>query len=328
MIRVVLVTALVALAGACTGGTTEPAPRESRAAPSESSSVTTYPPEPVAFDERPLWSGPVTARPGEIGATFAGDALVQVGLADGESYRRTLSVVDAATGKVRWSLRREAVIDCDGARLGFLAYDVLVLDADGDWSVLVQYEKDVTLPSGAPGREEGLAALSGADGKVRWRFPVLTDRRIDSGPATGEPWSSLTTFRANERFAVASVTSYGPRNERTGDTWVGFDLTSRTKLWEVPWAAQDGQFDLVGDVVVGEGTPPGKPVPDLGEAGVEIVAGGRRDDRRAAVGHGEVPGELRYPRHRRDRRPDRHRRPRGARADAGRSGDRRTCLGP
>ncbi|OLF13806.1 hypothetical protein BLA60_01010 [Actinophytocola xinjiangensis] len=277
-----LVVGLLVLAGACsrpgvpstlessTSPATSPAPAPTASTTSTTSTVTP-PPAPAVLDERPLWSGAVTSRPGELGATFVGDALVQVGLEGGEDYRRTLSVVDAATGKVRWSLREEAALGGDGARLGFVTYHTTVLDADGDWSVVVQYEKAVTMPSGKPGREEGLAALSGADGSVRWRFPVLTDRRL--GPATGEPWSNLTSFRANERYAVALVTRNGARNERTADTWIGFDLASRQKLWEVPWAAADGRFDLAGDMVVGDVTPVGKPVPELTGAGVKIVAG-------------------------------------------------------
>jgi hypothetical protein len=114
------------------------------------------------------------------GARIHGDAVV---LQAGERDDHRLAVVDAGTGRPRWSRKNFAELrGGNGATLFDPAPGgaPLVAGAPEDFVVLVHYYRDdCDQPTGCPldgdgepREEQGIAALSGKDGTVRWMTPL------------------------------------------------------------------------------------------------------------------------------------------------------------
>ncbi|WP_165968952.1 PQQ-binding-like beta-propeller repeat protein [Actinomadura sp. KC06] len=171
---------------------------------------------PPRIDAAPLWTAgageaPVpppakdTGLESLISIDLAGDAVVYTGRDRADDDLDRLVVADAATGKVRWSVREGASLG-GGAKAGFVSVPHIV---DGEGLVLVRYED---------GDAEGVAALSLKDGRTRWT------KRVTSGNA-------FLTLKAADRSAFAvEVTSYdGPEDGR--DETVVFATGTRHELW-------------------------------------------------------------------------------------------------
>ena len=189
-------------------------------------------PGPVSFSDRPLWEGARLGLQGEKGVEVRG-AFVTVGDAKGR-----LAVVDAETGLPHWTLRPGAALPGgggavygvdrsdvkEGGALGFAGRPVLAGTGD-DWSVLVPYRV------GEPRDdrwEQGVAALSGKDGRVRWKRPLVRPTEPAAGP--GRRGVELRVMAADER-AVLAVAQPG-----LGDDVVTFalDAADGRERWRVP----------------------------------------------------------------------------------------------
>ncbi|MDN3358624.1 PQQ-binding-like beta-propeller repeat protein [Actinomadura sp. DC4] len=171
-VRALLSVAVLAWsAAACTGGS-EPAGTASPARTSAGPSTS-----PLRFGATPLWSERTKGVP-RYADHFAlhGDSVVVVsGPRRSESDR--LSVLDAATGEVRWSIRIwRPLRGGHGDRWNGLdpsGTTPPVVDRGGDWGVLVE-----TSQNHASTQEPyGLALLSGEDGRVLWRRTVVAEKK-------------------------------------------------------------------------------------------------------------------------------------------------------
>jgi outer membrane protein assembly factor BamB len=192
------VAVLVWSAAACTGGS-EPAKPRASAPPGEVVDKAEEPPLP--FGARPLWTDQTKGVP-RYADRFAlhGDSVIVVsGPKGGEADR--LSVMGAATGRVQWSvgiwkpLRGGHGDYWDG--LG--AYDPVpqVVDRGGDWGVLVRTTQNHYSAQPA----HGMALLSGEDGSVLWRQPLVAEKK--SPGRDGDVYPDL--LLSDGRLAVMSL---------------------------------------------------------------------------------------------------------------------------
>nr|BFE28967.1 hypothetical protein GCM10010200_012180 [Actinomadura rugatobispora] len=205
-------------------------------------------PGPVSFSERPLWEGVRLGLNKRTGVELRGGDAV-VGDAEGR-----LAVVDAATGLPRWTLERGATLKGGGgavyqaARTGSTAGGALggtgrpVLAGTGDdWTVLVPYYVGDTFE--AP-REQGVAALSGRDGSVRWKRPIVRPGE-DDGDALERLGGEIRPMAAGDRAVLAVArTASGD-----GLVTVALDAAGKRELWRRPgvWGLR-----FAGDVVLAE----------------------------------------------------------------------------
>ncbi|MGH3240682.1 MAG: PQQ-binding-like beta-propeller repeat protein, partial [Spirillospora sp.] len=240
------------------------------------------------IDAAPLWTAgagetPVpppakdTGLESMISIDLGGDALVYTGRDRKDDDLDRLVVADAATGKVRWSIRERASLG-GGARAGFVAVPHIV-EVGGEKLLLVRYEQ-------AAGDAEGIAALSLKDGRTRWTKQVVN----------GNGFLSLEA--ADSATIAVEVTNYdAPRDEQ--DETVVYATGTRRELWRKrgvsPVGAGDGivltaKFDRKGSGpreprdLIAYGASDGKqrwrlgaryPEPELlhGEGGKTIVVG-------------------------------------------------------
>lgn len=156
------IVVLVCSAGACTGSAK---PVRPRATPGDV--LRTDERAPLPFGAKPLWTERAKGVP-RYADSFAlrGERVVVVsGPKGGEADR--LSVLDAASGRVRWSTRIWTPLRGGGGdEWNGPAPDddaPQVVDRDGDWGVLVHTTRK------GDARAYGLALLSGEDGHVLWR---------------------------------------------------------------------------------------------------------------------------------------------------------------
>lgn len=146
------------------------------------STATSPPAKPIhlEIDPEPLWRSGEGDLPEHVqrfgDAQFFGDSLLIQGKLGGSQ----LAVVDAATGKPRWTA--ETAGHGAGQRLELfppLAGPAPVVDSGESWTVLVGYNA-----GRATEFESGVAAVEGQSGRVRWRTPLnklpqwSTDREV------------------------------------------------------------------------------------------------------------------------------------------------------
>ncbi|GAA1115153.1 hypothetical protein GCM10009605_55610 [Nocardiopsis composta] len=191
-----------------------------------------------------------------IAAGFRGDSAVVMGTFGNERLR--LAVVDADSGEPRWVRDTGTLLDADAALSHAdlvvppssreVAAPVLTGSGD-DWSVIVPY-----FVSGQEGdtdpEEQGVAALSGSDGSVRWKRETTGPPRVLDG--------------AEETVLVGVRAPGEGSEERTGEgkvTSLALDAADGGKaLWkhEGIWVHR-----LAGDTALGEFAPedwiPGDP---------------------------------------------------------------------
>lgn len=171
----------------------------------------------IRIEPTPLWTGGQGALPSRLtDVTVVGESLVIQG---GSSQDRTdtISVVDPATGEVRWSLTEGDSIrgDVKGRlTLTAAAPPVPIVGTRDGWGVLVPYasckRRDARCASSSPYESKlGVARLSGTDGGARWATPVV--------PMVGSGGTRLhQVLAADERLVVSTVTD-GSDVKRLGD---------------------------------------------------------------------------------------------------------------
>ncbi|TDD85904.1 hypothetical protein E1293_10480 [Actinomadura darangshiensis] len=170
--------------------------------------------QPPRIDAAPLWTATTGKLPAPspaedtgmsslIGVELAGDAVVYTGSArDGDHVTKQVAA-EAATGKVRWSVQ-------DGTPLGGgIKADYVgvprIVNAGGERLSLVTYE--------ASGDEQGVAALSLDDGKVRWKKRMLTGDGYVYLDEAGDETFAVTVSRSGSSGKETVVYATGTRRE-------------------------------------------------------------------------------------------------------------------
>ncbi|MFI0367329.1 PQQ-binding-like beta-propeller repeat protein [Actinomadura sp. 1N219] len=206
-------------------------------------------PAPVSFGAKPLWDERKLGMTRVAGIELRGDTAVVAGDVGLDGAR--VAAVDARTGKPRWVLDSGHPLRGGGGAVahhgsGYQAEQLRgvtgkpLVYGDGDaWNVLVQYVV------GARGRETelGVAALSGKDGAVRWKRPLIRPRGGDKGDDDRE--QRMRLLGADARVVLTSVESRDGVDPAT----VALDPATGRELWR---NADGWAFRLVGDVVLGE----------------------------------------------------------------------------
>ncbi|MFW5418743.1 PQQ-binding-like beta-propeller repeat protein [Nocardiopsis sp. CNT-189] len=192
---------------------------------------------------------------------FRGDSAVVMGTF--LHGRLRLAVVDAGSGEPRWVRDTGTLIDADavlgGAEsVGPLAFGEVsapvLTGAGDDWSVVVPYavtgrEGDVGDITLLEAGEQGVAALSGSDGSVRWKRETPGVPRVLDG-------AGGTVLAGAVASGTGEVTSLALDAEDGGAV-----------LWE---HEGDWVHRLAGDTALGESAPAGW------EPGADATTEGRR----------------------------------------------------
>ena len=261
-IRAVLSAAVLAWSvSACTGGS-EPAEPRVTATPS-SDVVTQGEGAPLPFAATPLWTSEAKGVP-PYATRFAlhGDAVVMFSEPKGGEVDR-LSVVDAATGKTRWSAGVWKPLRGGHGELwhGPVSFDSRpqVVDRGGDWGVLVVTTRRSQLRQ----KPFGLALLSGKDGHVLWRRPLIAETRTPPHDRYLYPGQLLTDDRT---AAVSLIPSYGAMVAELRMTVVD------ARTGKLLWTREATQPAVVaGSVVASEWADPASTPFDLAVAGTVVV---------------------------------------------------------
>ncbi|MFI0484957.1 PQQ-binding-like beta-propeller repeat protein [Actinomadura sp. 9N215] len=208
-------------------------------------------PKPVSFSGKPLWDERKLGMSRVAGIELRGDVAVIAG--DVGLGGARLAVVDVRTGSPRWVVDKGSVLRGGGGAVahhgsgyraehlrGVTGKPAVYGAGDGDdWTVLVQYTE------GDQGRETvlGVAALSGKDGSVRWKQPLIRPRGGDAGDDDRE--QRMRLLAGDPRIVLTSVESRQGIDPKT----VALDPATGRRLWE---NADGWAYRLVGDVVLGE----------------------------------------------------------------------------
>ncbi|WUI00713.1 PQQ-binding-like beta-propeller repeat protein [Spirillospora sp. NBC_00431] len=206
-------------------------------------------PAPVSFGAKPLWDERKLGMSRVAGIELRGGTAVVAG--DVGLGGARVAAVDVRTGSPRWVVDSGYPLRGGGGAVahpgpgyqaqllrGVTGKPLLFGDGD-DWSVLVQYVK------GDRGRETelGVAALSGRDGAVRWKRPLIRPRGGDAGADDRD--RRMRLLDADTRVVLASVESKDGIDPHT----VALDPATGRELWR---NADGYAFRLAGDVVLGE----------------------------------------------------------------------------
>lgn len=211
--------------------------------------------EPLPVEEEPLWTGDAVAeafRDADV-AVFRGDDLVLWGGShDGYGYEN-LGVLDAATGQIRWMVSAGAELaGGDGAELESSGspWPPVIELADG-WAVVAAYRLEV----GDELTEYGVAALSGEDGRVLWKMPVVTGTR-------GDEERQLRRIDVVDGVVLASE---GPADvgQLFDQRVVALDSADGSVLWDRPG---HGLAGAAGDTALAYPSPP-RPDPRTADLG-------------------------------------------------------------
>ncbi|MBC6462477.1 PQQ-binding-like beta-propeller repeat protein [Actinomadura sp. HBU206391] len=207
------------------------------------------PPQPVSFSAGSLWDERDLGMERVAGIELRGGTAIVAG--DCHCGGGRLAVVDAETGAPRWVLDGGEPLRGGGGAKAYGKYGYLgehlrgasgrpLVVGDGeDWTVLVQYVVGAELGE----RERGVAALSGRDGSVRWKTPLIKPRSGEKGVTDRKQKTRL--LAADGRMVLASVES----EQDAALTTVALDAAAGRELWrhDDGWA-----YQIAGDVVLGE----------------------------------------------------------------------------
>ncbi|RZS37624.1 putative pyrroloquinoline-quinone binding quinoprotein [Herbihabitans rhizosphaerae] len=252
--------------------------------PATSAPATTPPPagpppraplvEPIKLSDRPLWTSPIGEDEYLPRFTVMGDAVVHATPHGVGPAGSVLVVHDAATGAVRWSVRKSD-------RIG---PNRVTLDPDNVQHVrgllIAAYQqKDVRLPNGRPGREEGLVALSMRDGGVRWQLPLLQDRIDDPMKTEPEPYKTVSLAETSNDEMILATIRTRHHDRPTEQSALAISPVDRRTLWTAPGFEA---VQIIGGVVLGE-VPSKRPLVNKQDttpvtAAVDARTGARRWD--------------------------------------------------
>lgn len=252
-IVVVVAAAVLTVLISTGGGSDDPA----TAAPSKPPPTL----EPLRLGDKPLWTSEETVYADVSHVEVRDEVLL---FHHGDS---NLTLVDAATGKPRWTIDKlQELAGGDGAQWlrtfgGGQGVHRLVGRGD-DAAVLVEYHywADCTHPPGHPGGrgvchgspsdETGLALVSGQDGSVVWKTPTIPSYPAEVDYDT-RPEQVLRVV--DDRVALVSITAGAPTSpgydlgpQRT----IAIDMRTGATLWE----QSDGGWPslIVGDTVLSQ----------------------------------------------------------------------------
>lgn len=197
---------------------------------------------PLALGDRPLWdtrtkAGSKAGFKAVGGAVLRGDVEILAGT-DGHNRSR-LAVADAATGKPRWSVRDFGPLRGGGGAMWEETYGDPatnhVVGVGADWGILVTYFATTCRhPTGfcplgnGPSDETGVALLSGKDGGVRWKTPLVPARRGAGAKAANRLHGVLAG--GDDTIALGTVASSA--NAQTTDVrLIAMDTATGRRLW-------------------------------------------------------------------------------------------------
>jgi outer membrane protein assembly factor BamB len=237
---VVMAVGAALTATACTGGkpgteqpTGSPASRSFGEVIDEASGL-----RPLALGAKPLWDSRTEAGFKSVGAAVLhGDAEVLTGT--DRHDRGRLAVVDATTGKPRWSVRDFGPLRGGGGAEWVDAYGDPatnhIVGTDADWGILVAYyATGCRHPTGfcpvgdGPSDETGVALLSGKDGGVRWKTPLVPPRRGAAARAANRLHAALAG--GDDTLTLGTV---APRVDAriTDVRLIAIDTATGRRLW-------------------------------------------------------------------------------------------------
>ena len=241
--RFAVVLLCLALPVAACNGSSSTAHRESPSA--RAGSGGTRPPavQPLTLNGKSLWDSQKAEMSLEDAELREGSAVLL-----GRSDEHTeLTVVNATTGKARWSLTDgDALRGGEGRTWSPDPKETeLQIVGDGDgWGVLVTWFA-IRRSGGRAIETTGMALLSGEDGKVRWKYSAARSDRPDR--AHGR------LVHTDGKVALAVTEPVGP--PRPADvTTVAIDAGSGRELWS---RAGIEPKVVAGDAVLGRVRPPG-----------------------------------------------------------------------
>ncbi len=222
-IRAILSAAvLVWSAAACTG---KPAPVKPRPTPPLGTVVGKAVASPLPFGAKPLWTSRAKGVPRYAsGFGLHGDRVLVVSGPKGGAAN-LLSVMDAATGKTKWSVREWKPLRGGHGDTWSPLYDPApqVVDRGGDWGVLVPTAQN----HGSAQQAYGLALLSGEDGRVLWRRPLVAERSRADRRKSVYPDNVL----ADDQVAVVSLRPSSQSQTVAHARLTAVDMRTGKLLW-------------------------------------------------------------------------------------------------
>jgi outer membrane protein assembly factor BamB len=223
---------------------------------------------PLSLGPKPLWNQSAKGAIKVVsGAALHGDTAILVG-STRQGGEARLVVTDAVTGKVRWSVGEFGLLrKGDGAVWRSMSYGrpqtPQIIGEDDGWGILTNYYLTACrhptglCPSGSgPSDETGVALLSGKDGSVRWKLPLVpartgkaarTANRLTGGLMATDGKIALTTVAPslNTRFTDIRLIAIDATTGRRLWTRSGVQpalIAGNTVLGRVP--TSDGQSTL------------------------------------------------------------------------------------
>jgi hypothetical protein len=279
-VRLAVLTGVALLVAACGGGPVE-------------NIIDEEPALAPLVQERALWdatSAPAISTVGEA-SLIGGTAVISGDARD--DFR--LAVVDAATGMPRWSFGYVDPLPGGGGagyfRPGNTEPGFLAAGTPEDFLVFVPYyRRDCEHPTGLCPREdgepyraeEGVAAMSGKDGSVRWMAPV-----VPFGEA-GDTAIALRDVGENLLLVETRDMNATPGSLHT----VALRLSDGQELWRQPGV--EGRISTAGTVMVrrptdlAEALRLGHPFADGTVVALDAASGHRRWDLHERFSNSEV----------------------------------------
>ncbi|HVX44357.1 MAG TPA: PQQ-binding-like beta-propeller repeat protein [Mycobacteriales bacterium] len=247
---VLLIATALAFAAGCSGSTAPQPPPTKESGPATIHAKQQL--APLRVGENPLWTGPEswTSR------LLHKDGVIGSWAGRGEHQR--LAVFDAATGRTRWTIDTDRPVPGSSGMELSLVDDPQVVDLGSGWYVLVKYVIP-PCPSMMCDRmstrasEQGVVALSGVDGSVKWKTRLAPAYAYPPG---NEPdrHPEVSLRAVSPRIAVATL---DPRDgNESRERAVGLDPVTGRIRWRADelWPVQ-----VVGDTIVGDDrTDPGR----------------------------------------------------------------------
>ena len=199
------------------------------------------PPRPLDPTVEPTWSTGVFAV-NNLGVDVRDEMALVPGQKEGLGLR------DAASGEPRWLIEPGGELPGGGGARWLETGDVpqLVTHDDGLAAVVMDQRCDpcpVGDPDHAP-TELGVSLLSGEDGRVLWRTPLVPAERIAQDQA------GISTFLADDRIVVVGVMAEADVEVEVRT--IAVDIDDGSVLWEVPDVSP---LAIAGDVVLTVGHP-------------------------------------------------------------------------